>query len=108
MMFSATWPQEVRKLASEFLRKGRECMRVTVGSDELSANHRVEQVVEVMDGPHGKRRKEDRLFELLDEFHHKQNSGSRVNRLIVFVLYKKEAVSSREERAWQRAHGRGE
>lgn len=44
VMFSATWPQEVRKLAGEFLRKGKDCMRVTVGSDDLSANHRVEQV----------------------------------------------------------------
>ena len=92
VMFSATWPQEVRKLAGEFLRKGGECMRVNIGSDDLSANKRVTQVVEVMDGPHGKRRKEDRLFELLDEFHHKQNSGGKLNRMIVFVLYKKEAV----------------
>ena len=45
---SATWPESVRRLASTFL-----CdpVRITVGSDELSANKRIEQVVEVLDHP---------------------------------------------------------
>lgn len=37
---SATWPESVRRLASSFQNKP---VRVTVGSDQLSANGRVEQ-----------------------------------------------------------------
>lgn len=43
---SATWPESVRRLASSFLN---DPVRVTVGSDELTANKRIEQVVEVLD-----------------------------------------------------------
>ena len=43
---SATWPDAVRKLAASFQRNP---VRVTVGSDDLTANRRVEQVVEVFD-----------------------------------------------------------
>ncbi|KAG8752962.1 RNA-dependent ATPase, partial [Ceratobasidium sp. 428] len=46
LMFSATWPESVRRLASTFQRYP---VRVTVGKDELQANTRVEQVVEVFD-----------------------------------------------------------
>ena len=37
---SATWPDAVRRLASTLLR---DPVRVTVGSDDLTANRRVEQ-----------------------------------------------------------------
>jgi ATP-dependent RNA helicase DBP3 len=46
LMFSATWPDAVRRLAASFQR---EPVRVTVGSDDLTANSRVDQVVEVFD-----------------------------------------------------------
>ena len=48
---SATWPEAVRRLASTFLR---DPVRVTVGSDDLTANGRVEQSVEVFDDPREK------------------------------------------------------
>ena len=55
MMFSATWPPSVRRLATSFLR---DPVRVSVGhaaSDETPvANKRVEQVVEVLDDKWGK------------------------------------------------------
>jgi ATP-dependent RNA helicase DBP3 len=38
-------------LASTFLR---DPIKVTVGSDELSANKRIEQIVEVLDSPRDK------------------------------------------------------
>ena len=41
VMFTATWPQSIRALAEEFLS---DPVRVTVGSQELTANHRVTQV----------------------------------------------------------------
>ena len=46
LMFSATWPDAVRRLAASFQR---DPVRVTVGSDDLTANSRVEQAVEVFD-----------------------------------------------------------
>ena len=42
VMFTATWPDSVRELASDFLR---DPVRVNVGSETLSANHRVTQVI---------------------------------------------------------------
>ncbi len=41
LMFSATWPPAIQKLASEFMA---EPTRVTVGSQDLSASHSVKQV----------------------------------------------------------------
>lgn len=44
LMFSATWPKEVQKLAHEYLK---DFIQVTIGSLELSANVNVTQIVEV-------------------------------------------------------------
>jgi hypothetical protein len=41
LMFSATWPPAIQKLASEFLAAP---VRVTIGSQDLSASHSVKQV----------------------------------------------------------------
>ncbi|RSH77389.1 RNA-dependent ATPase [Apiotrichum porosum] len=81
VMFSATWPESVRRLASTFLTNP---VKVTVGSDELSANKRITQVVEVLDTG---RDKDPRLAYHL-RTHLKAAPGSRV---LVFGLYKKEA-----------------
>jgi ATP-dependent RNA helicase DBP3 len=83
-MFSATWPEEIRALADKFLR--RDVVRVTVGGEELSANHRVTQIVECIDG--ASYVKDKRLIALLEKYH-----KSRTNRCLIFVLYKKEAVT---------------
>jgi ATP-dependent RNA helicase DBP3 len=58
-------------------------VKVTIGSHELSANQDVTQVVEVLD-PFDKDR---RLQALLKQYH-----SSKSNRVIIFVLYKKEAI----------------
>ncbi|CZR60029.1 probable p68 RNA helicase [Phialocephala subalpina] len=44
-MWSATWPKEVRALASDYLN---DFIQVNIGSLELSANHRITQIVEVV------------------------------------------------------------
>ncbi|KAH0542186.1 ATP-dependent RNA helicase dbp2 [Glutinoglossum americanum] len=44
-MWSATWPKEVRQLASDYLS---DFIQVNVGSLDLSANHRITQIVEVV------------------------------------------------------------
>lgn len=83
LMFSATWPESVRRLASTFQR---DPVRVTVGKDELQANSRVEQVVEVFDDV---REKDRRLIQRLKELGHKPNASSS-DRVLIFALYKKE------------------
>ena len=80
IMFSATWPTSIQKMAMSHLKNP---IKVTVGSDDLSANARIEQRVEVLD-PNAK---EQRLLQLLKDYH-----KSRKNRILIFALYKKEAA----------------
>jgi ATP-dependent RNA helicase DBP3 len=79
LMFSATWPTAVQQLAANYLSNP---AKVTIGSQDLAASHSVTQQVEVVEG----NARDDRLLALLQQ-HHK----SRKNRIIIFVLYKKEA-----------------
>lgn len=44
LMWSATWPKEVRMLAEEFLNS---YIQVNIGSLNLSANHNILQIVDV-------------------------------------------------------------
>ncbi|RKP19192.1 DEAD-domain-containing protein, partial [Rozella allomycis CSF55] len=81
LMFSATWPNSVRQLASEFLKNP---VKITIGFDELTSNTNVTQIVEVIQEP---RDRDNKLISLLKKYH-----SSRSNRVIVFALYKKEAV----------------
>ena len=78
-LFSATWPESIRKLASEFMMNP---VNVYIGSKDLTANVRVSQTVEVIEP----RAKEKRLLQLLQKYH-----KSRKNRVLCFALYKKEA-----------------
>lgn len=91
VMFSATWPTEVHQLAQEFMDPNP--IKVVVGSEDLAANHDVMQIVEVLEDTSRDRR----LVSLLEKYHQSQR-----NRVIVFVLYQKEA--DRVERMLQ---GRG-
>ncbi|KAG8951582.1 RNA-dependent ATPase [Tulasnella sp. 424] len=94
LMFSATWPESVRRLAASFQRNP---VRITVGSDDLTANSRVEQVVEVI----GEREKRNRLEALLKSVNHpKQNQKATNSRILVFCLYKKEASRVEENLKW--------
>jgi len=78
-LFSATWPDSVRELAHSFLKRP---IKVTIGSDDLSACTRITQIVEVVDD----RAREGKLTQLLKKYH-----ADRKNRILIFVLYKKEA-----------------
>ncbi|GMR61368.1 hypothetical protein PMAYCL1PPCAC_31563 [Pristionchus mayeri] len=60
MMFSATWPQDVRELAADFQK---EAAFLNVGSLELAANHNITQHVEVME----EYDKQDRMMKLIEE-----------------------------------------
>ncbi|XP_074264639.1 DEAD-box ATP-dependent RNA helicase 5 [Silene latifolia] len=91
VMFSATWPTAVHQLAQEFMDPNP--VKVVVGSEDLAANHDVMQIVEVLE----EYKRDQRLVTLLDKYHPSQR-----NRVLVFVLYQKEA--DRVERFLQ---GRG-
>ncbi|KAG9294170.1 hypothetical protein G9A89_021529 [Geosiphon pyriformis] len=84
LMFSATWPDSVRKLANDFLDNP---IKINIGSPDLAANNNVTQIVEVLDP----KSKDRRLSQLLQDYH-----SSRKNRVLVFALYKKEATRIEE------------
>lgn len=82
LMFTATWPQSVRELASTFMTQP---VKISIGDrDELRANTRIKQTIEVID----QRAKEQRLLQLVKQH---QSGASSSDRILVFCLYKKEA-----------------
>jgi ATP-dependent RNA helicase DDX5/DBP2 len=72
-MWSATWPKEVRQLASDFLN---DYIQVNIGSMELSANHRITQIVEVMSDFE----KRDRMIK-----HMEKVMEDRSNKILIFT-----------------------
>jgi len=85
LMFTATWPESVRDLASTFMTNP---IKITIGDNptgDLRANSRIVQKVEVVDP----RNKEYRLLQLLKEH---QSGSQKDDRILVFCLYKKEAT----------------
>ncbi|PKA58843.1 DEAD-box ATP-dependent RNA helicase 5 [Apostasia shenzhenica] len=93
VMFSATWPLAVHQLAQEFMDTN--TVKVVVGSQDLAANHDVMQIVEVVED----RARDARLVALLEKYHQSQR-----NRVLVFVLYKKEAArveNMLQNRGWK-------
>lgn len=85
VMFTATWPPSIRKLADTFMK---EPVKINIGDNadgELRANTRIDQTVEVVE-PHAK---EKRLIDLLWQH---QKGDKKGDRILVFCLYKKEAA----------------
>jgi ATP-dependent RNA helicase DBP3 len=79
LFFTATWPESIRKLASEFLE---DPITITIGSPDITANTRVRQVVEIV----ADENKDARLLKLLHEYNPEKEA-----RVLIFVLYKKDA-----------------
>ncbi|GAB0090145.1 RNA helicase [Sergentomyia squamirostris] len=79
LMWSATWPKEVRRLAGDFL--GKDYIQVNIGSLELSANHNIHQIIEICD----EYSKEDKLKGILEQIHQNRNPG----KCIIFVETKR-------------------
>lgn len=83
VFFSATWPESVRALAATFLK---DPVKITIGSDELAASQNITQIVEILDDPRSKER-------MLDNLLRKHlSSGGKDDKILIFVLYKKEAA----------------
>jgi len=60
LMWSATWPREVRKLAEDFLK---DYVQINIGSDQIHANHNILQIVDVCE----EHEKDSKLVRLLGE-----------------------------------------
>ncbi|ENN73391.1 hypothetical protein YQE_09953, partial [Dendroctonus ponderosae] len=79
LMWSATWPKEVMRLASDFMT---DFITINVGSLQLSANHNILQIVDVCQ----EHEKEFKLNQLLQEIGNNAEPGAKV---IIFVETKK-------------------
>jgi len=79
-LFSATWPEAIRNLAHEFLT---DPVKVTVGSEDLAANKRITQIVDVIE----ERDREDKLIEVLNKYSDKEN----YKKILIFVQKKRDA-----------------
>jgi ATP-dependent RNA helicase DBP3 len=83
VMFTATWPTAIRSLAESFTT---DPVTISIGgglSNDLRANARITQTVEVVK-PYDK---EARLIALL-----RQHNGGNKDKILIFCLYKKEAT----------------
>ena len=78
LMWSATWPKEVRKLAEDFLV---DYCQINIGSSNLSANHNITQIVDVCE----ENEKYDKLYKLLTEV----NANLKENKTIIFCETKR-------------------
>lgn len=85
-LWSATWPKEVQRLSRDLL--GRDFIQVTIGSLELAANKKIQQVIEVCDESD----KEEKLAALLqkiwDEIPGPESSRQMI-RTIIFANKKR-------------------
>lgn len=77
LMWSATWPKDVRQLAEDFLR---EYTQINIGALELSANHNILQIVDVC----METEKDNKLIQLMEEI-----MAEKENKTIIFVETKK-------------------
>jgi len=77
LMWSATWPKEVRRLAEDFLTN---YMHINIGSQELHANHNILQIVDVCE----EHQKEQKLARLLEEIGCESH-----NKILIFVETKR-------------------
>ncbi|EPX71090.1 ATP-dependent RNA helicase Dbp2 [Schizosaccharomyces octosporus yFS286] len=79
LMFSATWPKEVQRLARDYLNDYIQC---TVGSLDLSASHNIKQVIQVVDNSEKSARLGRDIEEILKD---------RVNKVLIFTGTKRVA-----------------
>ena len=77
LMWSATWPKEVQKMANDFLT---DCIHLQVGSTELTANKNILQIVDVCD----ENQKHSKLMRLMEEI-----MGESQNKTIIFTETKR-------------------
>jgi phosphoribosylanthranilate isomerase len=79
LMFSATWPKEVKNLAEEYLH---DYVQINIGSLNLSANHNILQVIDVCD----ENEKDAKLMKILGDI-----AIETERKTIIFVETKRKA-----------------
>lgn len=79
LMWSATWPKEVQRLAEDFLK---EYIHINIGAQGLTANHNILQIVDVCE----EYEKEEKLARLLEEI-----GCDTTSKILVFVETKRKA-----------------
>lgn len=92
LMWSATWPKEVRNLAEEFLH---DYIQINIGSLTLAANHNIMQIVDVCED----HEKDAKLLRLLQDL-----SNEHDPKTIIFVETKKrvdEIARMIQRRGWK-------
>ncbi|XP_011880510.1 PREDICTED: ATP-dependent RNA helicase dbp2-like [Vollenhovia emeryi] len=77
LMWSATWPKEVRALAEDFLT---DYVHLNIGALTLSANHNITQIIDVCH----EHEKDSKLYRLLQEI-----GTEKENKTIIFVETKR-------------------
>ncbi|KAL3209075.1 hypothetical protein MRX96_038369 [Rhipicephalus microplus] len=77
LMWSATWPKEVRSLAEDFLK---DYVQINIGALQLCANHRILQIIDVCQ----ESEKDTKLLKLLQEI-----MNERENKTIIFAETKR-------------------
>ncbi|XP_077980584.1 putative ATP-dependent RNA helicase DDX5 [Glandiceps talaboti] len=77
LMWSATWPKDVRALAEDFLK---DYIQVNIGALSLSANHNILQIVDVCSDD----QKDDKLIRLMEEIMQENE-----NKTLIFAETKK-------------------
>lgn len=71
-MWSATWPKEVKSLAEDFLK---DYIQVNIGALQLSANHRILQIIDVCT----ESEKDHKLIKLLEEIMQEKENKVRTH-----------------------------
>ena len=80
LMWSATWPKEVQRLAHDYLK---DFIQVNIGADGLTANHNITQIVEVIS--------ESEKREKLTYYLEKAMADGPTNKTLIFTGTKKAA-----------------
>jgi ATP-dependent RNA helicase DDX5/DBP2 len=80
-MWSATWPKEVRNLAADFQT---DFIQVNIGSMDLAANHRITQIVEVVN----ESEKRDKMIKHLEKM---MEGKDNQNKVLIFTGTKRVA-----------------
>ncbi|XP_059472638.1 uncharacterized protein LOC132194994 isoform X2 [Neocloeon triangulifer] len=77
LMWSATWPKEIRELAGDFLS---DFIQINIGSLELAANHNIKQIINIVE----EHEKDEKLQKILEEIGQQEE-----NKSIIFAQTKR-------------------
>lgn len=102
LMWSATWPEDVRELALDFLN---DFIQVNIGSSDLHANHNIKQVIKILT----ETEKSSELIKTLEDIRDqcRQKDSDSMDKILIFASTKRrvDAIVSGLRRRQFRAEG---